>query len=528
MIRQSAIRRNARKSPADDSARILMESLEPRVLFSASPAVDAVAQANNAFAIDLLAELSKSNTGNVFFSPYSAATALEMALQGAKGVTAGEMIEALHLPSADIAQAGIQALIQLIEANPSDSGTQISTANRLWLNQNIPLLESFLENSRSTFGAAAQTVDFSNPQAAANTINQWVSDQTNGKITNLIPPDDLSAYTALVITNAIYFKGSWASPFNTNLTNPAMFQIDSTEAATVQMMQQTHEFSYFSQSGPNGFQALDLPYQGNNFDMLVILPTDPTLDQFQSNLTPELFSKISSNLQFADVDVQLPQFKINETYNLVQPLKDLGIQTAFSRQADFSGITTALPIAITDVIQKTFISVDENGTEAAAATAIVITTSIAIVEGPPPIPVIFDADHPFLFAIRDTATNTIVFMGRITDPSDGSADYATPPTAPTQPIHINPPEFGSIPPIAPPTIAPPTIQPVEITQPVLAPSPSRDHPAVSPSELSSVTSPSIKSLSNPEIGSQILQSTIGPFTGAEASPFQSDASDLLA
>jgi serpin B len=415
--------------------RVLMESLEPRTLFSAAPAAtpaQLVAQANNAFAFDLFQQLSKNNSGNIFFSPYSADTALEMALQGAKGVTAMQMIQALDLPSADIAQAGIAALYQLFQPD-ANAGYTLSTANRLWVNQNFPLLQSFIDSSQSIFGAGPQTVDFSDPTAAANTINTWVSQQTNGKIQNLVPAGDLGPLTALVITNAIYFKGNWASPFEPYMTQQAAFQIASTEAATAEMMQQTGGFDYYQQTGPDGFQALDMPYQGGDLDMLVILPTTYDLDQFQSTLTAGLFSQITSNLTMNDVNVHLPQFEMDETYHLIPALQNMGIQTAFTPDADFSGMFEPqfnTSYSIGDVIQKTHIQVDETGTEAAAATAIIIRAQITAIEvGPPPVPILFDANHPFIFAIRDAATNTILFLGQVTDPSNGTADYATSPTA---------------------------------------------------------------------------------------------------
>jgi serpin B len=430
-------------------AQWLLERLEARTLFSAAPTLtpaDVVAQSDNAFAFDLFHELSQTNTGNLFFSPYSAATALEMALQGARGTTATEMIQALHLPSSDIAQAGIAALYQLFQSNPQSDGDTLSTANRLWVSDNFSLLASFITNVQNTFGAGPQSVDFSNPDAAAKTIDDWVSAQTNGKIPDLIKSSQLNDLTRLVLTNAIYFKGSWASPFNADLTHAASFQIDSTDASTVQMMEQTSPFGYYAQSGPNGFQALDLPYSAaatpsgvfstvpapsSDLDMVVILPTASNLANFQSTLTPDVFNQITSNLSTTKVNVDLPKFKLNETYDLVDPLKALGIHTAFTQQADFSGISSS-PLQITDVIQKTFINVDETGTEAAAATALMMGPN-AVVALPSP-QVTFNADHPFIIAIRDRATNTILFLGSVTDPANGSTTEVTAPGAPTDPV----------------------------------------------------------------------------------------------
>jgi serpin B len=296
-----------------------------------------VAQANNTFAINLFNQLSNENpSSNVFFSPYSISTAMEMVLQGANGATASEIIQALDLPSTDIANAGIEALYQLFQTNSATSGYTLSTANALWVQNNFPLLQSFLTTEQNVFGAGPQTVDFTDPQAAAQTIDTWVSNQTNGKIPDLITPDMIKPLTVLVLTNAIYFQGNWASAFNVNGTQATQFQESATESTTVQMMNQAGGFGYYAQSGANGFQAVDLPYQGNNLDMVVILPTDPNLADFQSTLTPALFSQITSNLAMSYISVALPRFQLNETYNLIPALENLGIQSAFNpAEADF-------------------------------------------------------------------------------------------------------------------------------------------------------------------------------------------------
>ncbi|MGA2583584.1 MAG: serpin family protein [Tepidisphaeraceae bacterium] len=406
-------------------AHWVLERLEPRTFLSATPE-QLVAQANNEFAFDMYQELKQTDPGNIFFSPYSIATALEMTLQGAKGQTADQIIQALHLPSSDLAQAGISALYQLFQANPSTAGYTLSTANRLWVDDNFPLLQSFLTSEQTEFGAEPQSVNFADPTTAANTINTWVSDQTHGKIKNLINAGMLNQYTALVITNAIYFKGSWQSAFNADLTQAASFNEGSGQSETVQMMEQTNDFGYYSQSGPNGFQALDLPYQGNELDMLVILPTSDDIDSFDSNLTPAMFDQITNNLSSTNVDVDLPKFTLSETYNLVNPLEDLGITTAFGPGADFSGISPD-PLNISFVVHKTFINVDETGTEAAAVTGIgMVTIGVAVVQAPP---IAFDANHPFIIAIRDRSTNTILFLGRVTDPGDDTSADSMPPAS---------------------------------------------------------------------------------------------------
>lgn len=450
-----ATRRNTARRSA--SARrqyqtALVESLESRTLLSAAPTpAQIVAQSDNQFAFDLFHQLSASaGSQNIFFSPYSIATALEMTLQGANGNTAAQIIQALHLPSQDIAQAGIQALYQLFQADPATAGYTLSTANRLWVKDNFQLLQSFLDTAQNLFGAQPQSVDFSDPVAAAGIINAWVSNQTHGKIPALISPDAIDDLTRLILTNAIYFKGTWQNSFNGDLTRQADFTTAPGQSSPVQMMFQNKDFGYYAQSGDNAFQAIDLPYTGNNLDMLVILPGNPDLTNFDASLTPDLFNQISTGLHATDVNLYLPRFELKESYDLVKPLQNLGITDAFSPLADFSGITDSAALNISDVVHQSFLQVDEQGSEAAAATGVIATTSAVMYPAPPPPPT-FDANHPFLVAIRDHATGTILFLGQVTNPGNFT-DGETPPShTGGGPILIGSPTF----PFGPVTVAPP-------------------------------------------------------------------------
>jgi serpin B len=490
------------------STHFRLERLEQRLHCDASPVVtpeQIISQANNAFAFDLLPELSKKS-GNVFFSPYSADTAMEMALQGANGATADQIIQALHLPSSEIAQAGIEALYQLFQAAPATAGYTLSTANRLWINQNFGVLESFIDSEQNIFGASPQAVDFSNPNAAANTINNWVSAQTDGKIADLIPPGDLSKFTGLVLTNAIYFQGTWVDSFNPTDTTES-FQVSSTDTTMVQMMTQTNDLGFYSQSGPNGFQALELPYEGNNLDMLVILPTATDLGQMEASLNPALFSKITSGLSVADVQVSLPKFQLNETYDLVPALKDLGIKAAFNPiTADFTGISET-PSYISAAIQKSFITVDETGTTAAAATGIVMMPT-AVVLAPN---AVFDADHPFIFAIRDNATNTILFLGSVTNPSGD----APPPT------QMPRSDADRVTDPVPVSTTPPAISPAPVTNPTPVELPA---PLPPPPELLSVTTLG----SNGSLSATTKPLSTANFTSADAELLDNGVSPTLA
>lgn len=445
-----------------------LEPLESRLLFSVgtpATAAELVGYANNAFGLDLLNELSKENSGkNVFISPYSVASALELALLGAKGTTAAELIRALHLPEQAVARAGISALYQLFQADsaktetgrglplqeqavlrvgnstipspfPLDLGTTgytLSTANRLWVDEHFELLDSFLNSSQEQFGALPGKVDFSDPVKSAATINDWVSKQTGGKIQNLISANAIDMYTTLILTNAVYFKGDWVKPFKENATYKESFFVSETMASTVSMMHQTDQFGYYEQpgvGGVGGFQALSMPYIGGNMEMLVILPTTYQLAEFQAGLTADTFSRIAANLDYTKVEVSLPKFKMNQSYELTSTLEKMGINMAFSRQADFSGISAdGENLQVVKVLHQTFVSVNETGTEAAGATGGMMKSGFVIYDPAPP--VVFNADHPFLFAIRDRVTNTMLFLGREQNPGGDLTSVAyTPMTA---------------------------------------------------------------------------------------------------
>ena len=199
-----------------------------------------------------------------------------------------------------------------------------------------------MKQAQDLYGAGAQGVDFSNPAAAAGIINAWVSEQTHGKITNLIPASAMTPFTALILTNAIYFKGDWASAFNADFTESTAFKNSPTQTSTVQMMYQEGYFGYYEQTGPNGFQALDLPYQGNNVDMIVILPTNSTLDNVESTFTPDLFTQITSSLYHPDVHVLFPKFKLEEAYDLGKPLSNLSMQESFGTTPVTNNFTFAI------------------------------------------------------------------------------------------------------------------------------------------------------------------------------------------
>ncbi len=366
----------------------------------------------SAFAFDLYGRLSQT-PGNLFFSPYSISTCLAMTYQGARGRTAVQMAKVLHLGAnpADVAAAfgEIQRQLQDLQKN---TGTELNTANALWAQEGHPFLLDFLQTARRQFEARVEQADFkTQAEPVQNEINQWVSQQTKGKIADLLQPGDLNASTRLVLVNAIYFKGHWTSQFKTNSTAEAPFRNGAAGQKQVRMMNQTAEFRY---AGLEGLQVLEMPYAGGALAMMVLLPSEADgLPALESGLNADLVQQCLDALQVKKVNVFLPKYKLEARFDLNKPLRNLGMTDAFSSEADFSGMDGGRDLQISAVVHKAYVDVNEEGTEAAAATG---TTMRALaVQRPEPIP-IFRADHPFIFLIRDKASGTVLFLGRLADP----------------------------------------------------------------------------------------------------------------
>lgn len=372
------------------------------------------AMAINAFAGDLYSKLHEQ-PGNLFFSPYSISTALAMTMDGARGSTAVEMATTLHLANDAAAKQSLAALYKRLNT-PSDDFT-LTTANRLWGMTGYPFQPAFLEDSKTYFGAGIQAVDFGNAQQSAATINAWVEDQTHHRITDLIPATVIIPQTRLILTNAIYFKAPWRSTFTAGATDKATFNVTPDKSTQVDMMHQQKQFAYAESSDPaTPYQAVELGYSGSPLAMLIILPKAGHEAAVEAALSKDLLETLTPRLTGRAVDVSLPKFKIESQFSLADVLKQLGITKVFSAaDADFSGISTAEGLYISKVIHKAYITVDEKGTEAAAATAIIMPNGSAMVR--PEDLVTFTADHPFLFVIRDTQTGAVLFTGRVNNPS---------------------------------------------------------------------------------------------------------------
>jgi serpin B len=367
-----------------------------------------LAAANNDFSFKLLKQLVTAQPGaNVFVSPYSAATALQMAANGAAGRTKVEMQQVLE--TSGIATAALNEASKAAADLLNSNGTNVilTTANALWYRQGAAVKPGFLDENQKYFGSTIKALDFGNAPAAKAEINQWASDQTHGRITG-IADGMITPYTDLILANAIYFKGKWEDPFDAKLTKEHPFNPISGTAKNVPMMEMSKKFDYRKGSG---YQAVRLPYMGWNLAMYVFLP-DPgsgsakLLQIMNGNnwrrVTMPGFSERKGHLV-------LPKFKLESTLELNSPLEALGMKTAFDqKRADFSGMFSD-PHHISEVRQKAFVEVNEEGTEAAAVTAIAVTSNAIEMNPPPPFEMI--VDRPFLFAIVDAHSEMILFMG---------------------------------------------------------------------------------------------------------------------
>jgi len=373
--------------------------------------VASVVGGNERFALDLYARLRTEQSGNLFFSPSSISTALAMTYAGARGDTESEMAKVLHFTlSQDKLHPGFASLNKTLDGNGEKRGYRLHGANRLWGQQGYSFLPEFLTITRTHYDAELAEVDFARQtEQARQQINTWVEERTQGKIKDLIPPGIVTPLTCLVLTNAIYFKGDWTKPFDNKVTKDAPFQITSQQRTDVPMMQQQGDFRYWA---GDGLKILELPYGRGDLSMLVLLPAETGgLPDLEARLTSENLCRWLMNVREQPVRVFLPRFKLTSQFRLDDTLKAMGMLLAFGR-ADFSGMTGKPDLFISAVIHKAFVDVNEEGTEAAAATAVIMKRGLAI----PRQPAEFRADHPFVFLIRHNRTGSILFLGRLMNP----------------------------------------------------------------------------------------------------------------
>jgi serine protease inhibitor len=496
-------------------------SHQPAALTSAQLAAETtVAQSINSFAESLYRQLQSQGggSGNLFLSPASISTALAMTYAGARGETATQMAAALHYTLDANTLAGDFGSL-LADLNSAGQGNYaLSVADALWGQQGFSFLAPFLNLVQADYNGGLQQVDFLNDtEAARQTINNWVAQQTNNKILNLIPAGALSPWTKLVLTNAIYFKGQWATAFDATLTQNGAFTLGSGQQVEVPTMHATNSYRYMQS---DGYQVLELPYQGSRLVMDVLLPSAGSgLSGLDAGQLPADLNGWLQGLTSQPVQVALPKFQMTTQFELSQPLETLGMTDAFSSQADFAGISS-MPLNISSVIHKAFIDVNETGTEAAAATAVGMRALCVV--APPAPRVVFDADHPFLFLIRDTQSGSVLFMGQVADPSATGGD----PSAPAVP------QPGTQSPTGPIVATPPSVpNPVLPTNPILVnpwlpwvPAPPQQQTPSPPVGVAKPTQPSRAAplpgaISNPfthQVGGWTIQTFVGPQVGGQA------------
>ncbi len=390
------------------------------------PETKLVAEGNNQFALQLYRKL-QDDKGNLFFSPYSISTALAMTYAGARGVTQEQMARTLCLPiskevvekmnpyEVPLSQEQLAQVfgktIQDLNKRGGGGKYELRIANALWGQRDYEFLPAFVELVEKQYGGTLRNVDFvAAADQARQTINAWVAGQTNDKIKDLIAPGVLNAMTRLVLTNAIYFKGNWASQFEKDQTQDQPFTLLEGTHVQVPMMSQENRFGY---AETEVLQTLEMPYRGDELSMVILLPKKADgIKALEQELTVESLSKWLGTIRRRQVTVVVPKFRMTSKFSLAQVLQSMGMTDAFTDRADFTGMAPRRELFLSAVIHQAYVDVNEEGTEAAAATgAVVGVTSIGPNETP-----VFRADHPFLFLIRDKTTGSILFLGRVMNP----------------------------------------------------------------------------------------------------------------
>jgi len=390
-----------------------------------------VVDGNNRFSVRLYQQL-RTTDGNLFFSPYSISTALAMTYAGARGTTETQMAEALCFPTSrgvleemgatgapmtqeEFAEA-FGGIIKDLNAQGEEGKYQLKVANALWGQAGYAFLSTFVRLVETEYGGTLREMDFAQAaEQVRQTINTWVARQTNDKIRDLIGRGTLDAATRLVLTNAIYFKGDWATQFKESRTRPEPFTLLDASEIQVPMMNQKAKFRYADVGANNHspLQILELPYVGETLSMVILLPK--TLDgitRLETDLNAENLAVWLRGLRKKEVRVTLPKFKMTSKFNLQRVLAGMGMADAFSGAADFSGMTGHRDLFISDVIHQAYVDVNEEGTEAAAATGVVMKLTSMRPDSTP----VFRADHPFVFMIRDNKSGSILFLGRVMNP----------------------------------------------------------------------------------------------------------------
>ncbi|MGI2336731.1 MAG: serpin family protein [Dehalogenimonas sp.] len=371
---------------------------------------------NTDFALALY-KLLKQDDGSFFYSPYSISVALAMTYAGANGETEQQMANALRF---NLKQTELHAALNALDAAINSRGQgakgkddqlfSLKVVNAIWGQNDFPFLSSYLDLLAENYGTGLRTLDFAaDPETARKTINDWVAKETEKRIQDLLPSGSIKDITRLVLTNAIYFNGGWLKPFEESATSDGTFNLTDGRQVTVSMMHQNESLGY---SSDEGYQAVELKYDGGELSMVIILPEAGGFESFENALDGGTLKKIIEDLKSTSVNLSMPKFEFESAFSLKSTLSALGMPVAFTDGADFSGIAGQQNLLISDVVHKSFVSVDESGTEAAAATGVIMDLTSA----PGGEPVTMTIDRPFIFLIQDIATGAVLFTGRVMNP----------------------------------------------------------------------------------------------------------------
>ena len=396
----------------------VLESDKPRVTNPSVSVGDSqsLVNGNQQFAFDLYQTLLTSNTGNIFYSPHSISEALAMTWAGARTTTETEMAQTLHFtlsqdklhPTFDKLDLELATRSQNASDKSDQKGFKLNVVNAIWGQKDYKFLPAFLDVLKQNYGAGLRILDFiKEPEESRTTINDWVADQTNQKIKDLIPQGVINDATRMVLTNAIYFNAAWKYKFEKTATTKGTFTNLTGSASSVDMMRILEPFKYGEGSN---YQAIELLYDGDQIGMDIILPKSGTFGDFEKNMTAEQVNNILKGMTQQGVELTMPKFNIESEFSLKTQLTQIGMPEAFTSDADLSGMTGLKDLYIQDVVHKSFVNVDEEGTEAAAATGVVVgVTSILVPQAT------MTVDHPFVFLIRDIPTGEILFIGRVAE-----------------------------------------------------------------------------------------------------------------
>jgi len=390
---------------------------------------DALVEGNTAFALDLYSHL-RETPGNLFFSPCSISTCLGMTYAGARGNTENQMGRVLHFSQG---QKGVHAsfleLQQQLHDAEKETGVQLDIANALWTQKGEPFLPAFLKTATDDYQANVKQADFkTGADAVTAEINRWVVQKTHDRIQDILQPGDLDATTRIVLANAIYFKGAWASPFRVAATSTQTFHLSGQAQTDALLMGQIETVNYIENLD---FQTVALPYASNQLEMVIMLPRQiEAIGELEKRLTPGFLADVLAKMEKRRVQVFLPKFKLAlPRYQLAKSLAKMGMPDAFGPKGDFSGMNGDRgpnKLFVSEVIHKAWIEVKEEGTEAAAATVVPMMAGSAPAPSPPP--AVFRADHPFIFLIRETRSGSLLFIGRMADPRSRTKNHEAGPS----------------------------------------------------------------------------------------------------